>query len=55
MKVEILIHYKGGTVYLDYEQVVLAAQAKDIGVDAQVNAIKNNLRVIEDYWSSEDK
>ena len=55
MKVEILIHYQGGQIYLDYEQVVLSAQAKDIGVDDQVQAIKNNVRAIEQYWSSEDK
>ena len=54
MNVEIVIEYKGGTICLDYEQVVLSAEAKDISVDDQVQAIKNNISAIEKYWSYRD-
>jgi len=53
MKREIVLYWKPGPLFLDYDHIKLAAQAKGITVDDQVDLLTDKLSWIQEYFSPE--
>jgi hypothetical protein len=53
MKREIVLYWKPGPLFLDYDHIKLSAEAANRSVSEQIDLVCDKLEYIQDYYSAE--